>query len=95
MNGFQFFIICKRTNNASNATHYVKLGKKRRKSSKRNYYIISPRVITKPIIIIYVHRWLKPLYGMPPTARAWHTTMSAFLPKEGCATVGFDRACRP
>jgi len=46
---FQFFIICKRTNNA---THYVKLGKKRRESSKRNYYIISPGVIIKAIIII-------------------------------------------
>ena len=46
----QFFIICKRTNNANNA-HYVKLGKKRRESSRRNYYIISPRVIIKAIII--------------------------------------------
>jgi len=51
MNVFQFFIICKRTNNSNNATHYVKLGKKRRKSSKRNYYIISPRVKIKAIII--------------------------------------------
>jgi len=51
MNVFQFFIICKRTNNANNATHYVKLGKKRRESSKRNYYIISPRVMIKAIII--------------------------------------------
>jgi len=50
MNVFQCFIICKRTNNANNATHYVKLGKKRRES-KRNYYIISPRVIIKAIII--------------------------------------------
>ena len=31
--------------------HYVKLGKKRRESSNRNYYIISPRVIIKAIII--------------------------------------------
>jgi len=52
MNVFQGFIICKRTNNANNATHYVKLGKKRRESSKRNYYDISPRVIIKAIIII-------------------------------------------
>ena len=37
---------------ANNATHYVKLGKKRRESSKRNYYIISPGVIIKAIIII-------------------------------------------
>jgi len=54
MNVFQFYIICKRTNNANNATHYVKLGKKRRESSKRNYYIISPRVIIKAIIVIYL-----------------------------------------
>jgi len=49
---FQFFITCKRTNNAHNASHYVKLGKKRREISKRKYYIISPRVIIKAIIII-------------------------------------------
>jgi len=30
----------------------MKLGKKRRESSKRNCYIISPRVIIKAIIII-------------------------------------------
>ena len=47
MNIFQFVIICKRTNNANNATQYVKLGKKRRESSKRNYHIISPRVLIK------------------------------------------------
>jgi len=51
MNVFQFFITCKRTNNANNATHYVKLGKKRPESSKRNYYINSPSVIIKAIII--------------------------------------------
>jgi len=52
MDIFQFFIICKRTNNVNNATHYVKLGKKRWESSKRNYYIISPRVILKAMVII-------------------------------------------
>jgi len=31
--------------------HSFKLGKKRRESSKRNYYIISPKVIIKAIII--------------------------------------------
>jgi len=35
-------------------THYVKLGNKRRQSSKRNYYI-SPKVIIKAIIIIRDH----------------------------------------
>ena len=66
MNVFQFFIICKRTNNANNATHYVKLGKKRRESSKRNYYIISPRVIIKAIIIITtsLNRGATPTMGM-------------------------------
>ena len=60
MNVFQFFIICKRTNNANNATHYVKLGKKRQESSKRNYYIISPRVIIKAIIIRAPEKGSKP-----------------------------------
>jgi len=31
--------------------HSLKLGKKRRESSERNYYIISPRVIINAIII--------------------------------------------
>jgi len=52
MKVFQFSIICKRTNNANNATHYVELGKKRRESSKRNYYILSQRVIIKASILI-------------------------------------------
>jgi len=39
----------------------------------------------------YVYRLLKPLYGMPSAARAWHTTMSAFLAKEGYTTVGFEK----
>jgi len=30
---------------------------------------------------LYVYRLLMPLYGMPSAARAWHTTMSAFLTK--------------
>jgi len=34
----------------------LKLGTKRRESSKRNYYIISPRVIIKAIIIIMLLR---------------------------------------
>jgi len=37
----------KRTNNANNATHHVRLGKKRRESSKCMNYIISPRVISE------------------------------------------------
>jgi len=49
---FQFFITHHRTNNSNNATHYAKLGKKRRECSKRKYYIISPRVSIKAIIII-------------------------------------------
>ena len=52
MNIFQFFTFKRKTNHANNATHCVKLGKKKRESSERNYYIISPRVIIKAIIII-------------------------------------------
>jgi len=33
----------------------LKLGKERRESSKRNYYIVSPRVIIKAIIIILLN----------------------------------------
>jgi len=40
-------------NNVNNAIHMpVKLGKKKPDSSKRNYYIIAPRVVVKAIIII-------------------------------------------
>jgi len=42
----------KRSINANNATHYVKLGKKRRESSQCNCSIMSPRVMIKAIIII-------------------------------------------
>jgi len=51
MNVFKFIIICKRTNNTNNAIQYVKLGKKRRETSNRNYYIVAPRVLMKAIII--------------------------------------------
>jgi len=40
------------TNNANNAIHYVKLGKKRRESSKRKNNSFPSRVIIKAIIII-------------------------------------------
>jgi len=42
--------------------HSLKLGKKRREKSKRNYYIISPRVIIKAIIIILAPPldWFRP-----------------------------------
>jgi len=66
---FSFFITCKRTNNANNATHYVKLGKKRREGSRRNYYIISLRVIIKAIIIIGVGAsTIRLVYGLNFTA---------------------------
>ena len=41
--------------------HSLKLGKKRREGSKRNYYIISPRVIIKAIIIICAEKKENPL----------------------------------
>ena len=40
----------------------------------------------------YSYRLLKPSDGMPSAARAWHTTMSAFLEREGCKTVGFEKS---
>jgi len=40
----------------------------------------------------HICRFFKPLYSMPSTARAWHMTMSAFLEREGCETVGFEKS---
>jgi len=48
---FSFSSPAKEKNNANNATHYVKLDKKSWENFKRNYYIISARVIIKAIII--------------------------------------------
>jgi len=53
-------------------------------------YISSPPGYDEDPLNVY--RLLKPLYGMPSAARAWHTTMSGFLAKEGCATVGFEKS---
>ena len=52
---FSFFITCKRSKNANNATHFVKLGKKRRawESSKRKCYI-NPQRLIKAIFIIFL-----------------------------------------
>jgi len=97
MNVFQFFITCKRTNNANNATHYVKLGKKRRESSKRNCYIISPRVIINamsqtPVWRAYLHmhwcsghlfQWVQ----TTPTARNAHTPVQDLRRKYTCVMV--------
>ena len=41
---------------------------------------------------LQVYRLLKPLYSMPFAASAWHPNMSAFLTKEGCAKVGFEKS---
>jgi hypothetical protein len=40
----------------------------------------------------YVYQLRRPLYGMPSAARAWHTTMSAYLKSQGCSLVGFERS---
>jgi len=85
MNVFQFFIICKRTNNANNATHYVKLGKKRRESSKRNYYIISPRVIIKAIIIIFNFNSILDGFSTPVTG--WCVPQNVFCWGRDGATI--------
>jgi len=45
---FSFESSAKRTIKSNDATRYVKIGYKQHKISKRNYYIISPRVIKKP-----------------------------------------------
>jgi hypothetical protein len=40
----------------------------------------------------YDYQLRRPLYGMPSAARAWHTTMSAYLKSQGCSRVGFERS---
>ena len=80
MNVFQFLIICKRTNNVNNATHYVKLGKKRRENSKRNYYIISPRVIIKAIIIKRIEENLQ---VKKPTSKQTRLFEAKMFPRNG------------
>ena len=55
-----------------------------------NVYISAPPGYEEDPLDVY--RLLKPLYGMPSAARAWHTTMSAFLQREGCETVGFEKS---
>jgi len=57
-----------------------------------NVYISSPPGYEEDFRHNY--RLLKPLYGMPSAARAWHTRMSAFLEREGCETVGFEKSMR-
>jgi len=56
----------------------------------RNVYISSPPGYEEDSR--YIYRLLKPLYGMPLAARAWHTTKSAFLETEGCKTVGSEKS---
>jgi len=54
---FRYFFNTNMHNNANNATHYVKLGKKSQESCKHSYYSISPIVIIKAIIII-IHTYV-------------------------------------
>jgi len=42
----------------------------------------------------YIYRLFKSLHGMPSVARAWLTTMSTFLNREGCETVSFEKIQR-
>ena len=39
-----------------------------------------------------VWQLLKPLYGMPQSARCWHLTMSNWLKNEGFNTVGYEKS---
>ena len=55
-----------------------------------NVYISAPPGYEEDPFNVY--RLLKPLYGMTSAARAWHTVMSAFLQREGCETVGFEKS---
>jgi len=55
-----------------------------------NVYMSAPSGYEEDSLNVY--RLLKPLHGMPSAARAWHTTISAFLQRKGCETVGFEKS---
>jgi len=61
--------------------HSLKLGKKIRESSKRNYYIISPRVIIKAIIIKWLDRERRLSRCLPNT--------STFVPNDRSQCLDF------
>jgi len=86
MNVFQFFIMTgKGTNYANNVTHYLKLGRKRRESSTRNYHIISPTVMIKAIIITEERWWsdMEFIAHRLKTSKIEHTTITVrVLPHE-------------
>jgi len=42
-----------------------------------------PYVLVIPDVSVFDPGMSDSLVGMPPAARAWHTTMSAFLQREG------------
>ena len=50
----------------------------------RNVYISSPLGYEEDSR--YIYRLLKPLYGMPSAARAWHTTMASWSKISGSPT---------
>jgi len=39
-----------------------------------------------------IYRLFKPPHGMPSVARAWRMTLSAFLNREGCETLSFEKS---
>ena len=53
-------------------------------------YISAPPGYPEDPEVCYLLR--KPLYDMPSAARAWHTTMSAFLKSQGCTKVGYEES---
>jgi len=79
--------------------HSLKLGKKRRESFKRNYYITSPRVIIKAIIIIILV--LNNLASFSKHLKSicrgfeWYVVNSVFLWKRTLESVFMARSSLP
>ena len=67
--------------------HSLKLGKEKRESSKGNYYIISPRVIIKAIIIVVPADCTTMI--LPPDARSLST--ASCITSGAVADTGNDR----
>jgi len=60
-------------------------------SHNGNVYISSPLVYEEDFR--YIYGLLKPLYGMPSAACAWHTTMSAFLEEKAAKPWVSKKVC--
>jgi len=79
--------------------HSLKLGKKRQENSLCNYYIISPRVMIKAIIIVRViESCMRDSFSLPIEKECaqcvWHIFLRFFASVSGVASGYYSREWR-